>query len=802
MEKLFNEFIQGLRKFQDESNKNIHLYEGENFIFWKTTNINYHALLSSLPDGYLLITKNPTSKLLEVNELNLNIYNEYISTGDYINKCKRVLSDDCKNLNRLCLCEVMRNSISKYYSKVLDTNTIYDISKFKTLESYDSNSAYNDRDFDYLIIEPYLLPIKISYVRNIVSYISFKSYELPLPLVFYVEDDRTPPEATKSKKTIYTILKPNTNSHIKYSIYSIYEHYGILTSLLRKDETIMNDTVVDNTCSLENRKISINKELLSNITISEFITNLDSNLNKEIPNICIACSRYDIYNNSAIYKKCEDNFNVLYDKFSIDKIIRTIPGPFISLFVRWSVNLKDQLYPCIPKPAINNIYDGLFIARVGSAKHSLLPKLFKDIKILEKFIEITSLYNKSNEYSKVNSMSLHSIESKYSSNGNIELNESEEPTFFLRGESVNYVSSFIKQLLCIWSHSILHGKHKLSEVEQIETEQPNFNSNRKSLLSFSIDRIDMDFTDHLWHYLKRSYCIKDIYDTINLIIEELEESSFSSKITSKLLPFIRDDNETIIGQMTRLAIKISKLQRFDKNENDDRIKALKNKWKNYKHNWCLNISMIPFIIIQIGIECIINDMKLVIKKADPSIDETQLEWYLDYINTNILNTNSEINNEVVIYEQMNRNITSRIKRLFCTCELASLCLQIKIPWDILHKIMHTSLEYYKYCSEISSPLFALPIYNKNIIKQYISSRSPNDVDISVNDYFSINFQKINLIDIPVIGNNNKEESLQWFNTYPVNLWNICSEIELASSQNQTSNKILTHYSVQIKQKIM
>ncbi|EEA06448.1 uncharacterized protein CMU_009400 [Cryptosporidium muris RN66] len=802
MEKLFNELIQGLRKFQDESNKNIHLYEEENFIFWKTTNINYHTLLSSLPDGYLLITKNPTSKLLEINELNPNIYSGYISTEDYINKCKRVLSDDCKNLNRLCLCEVMRNSISKYYSKVLDTNIIYDISKFKTLESYDNNSTYN-RDFDYLIIEPYLLPIKISYVRNIVSYISFKNYELPLPLVFYVEDDRIPPEATKGKKTIYTILKPNTNSYIKYSIYSIYEYYGILTSLLRKDEIIMNNKVDDNTCNLENRKISINKEPLNNITISEFITNLDCNLNnKEMPNICIACSRYDIYNNSAIYKRYEDNFNVFYDKFSIDKVIRTIPGPFISLFVRWSINLKDQLYPCIPKPTINNIYDGLFIARVGSAKHSLLPKLFKDIEILEKFIEITSLYSESKEYSKVNSMSLHSIESKYSSNENIKLNESEEPTFFLRGESVNYVSSFIKQLLCIWSHSILHGKHKLSEVKQIETEQSNFNSNRKSLLPFSIDRIDMDFTDHLWHYLKRSYCIKDIYDTINLIIEELEESSFSSKITSRLLPFVRDDNETIIGQMSRLAIQISKLQRFDKNENDDKIKVLKSKWKNYKHNWCLNISMIPFIIIQIGIECIINDMKLVIKKADPSIDETQLEWYLDYISTNILNTDSKINNEVAIYEHMNKNITSRIKRLLCTCELASLCLQIKIPWDILHKIMHTSLEYYKYCSEISSPLFALPIYNKNIIKQYISSRSPNDIDISVNDYFNINFQKINPIDIPVIGNHHKEESLQWFNTYPVNLWNVYSEIELASSQNQTSNKILTHYSVQIKQKIM
>ncbi|KAK6588434.1 hypothetical protein RS030_4655 [Cryptosporidium xiaoi] len=666
-----------------------------NILALDTRSENYHPLNKKFNDGFILITN-----LVESGDF------QNISNTTNINEFRTKINDK----TRMC--------VSQELNAIMNKNTIMklisDFDQFLLINQTDDLTVIEDNllillsNYKYLILEKKLIPFEIEFVRKLIYLLMLNRVNLNERLIFFVKDNKcTDPH----KKLLYIVLTPRKHESINHddSVFSVSIVYTP-----GADKTGFED-------STEKKKVFI-KEYT---TLEE----LNSLLNEKRYGIT---SRYDILlnryedkgetkplSNGGIYKEID-----FFEEYTYNGCINISPGTFSTLLVRWCLNVNEQLLPTIKRPNIENIEGALFAFKVDLGNIDFLPikALAEGISSLERFV-------------------YYSIEN--------ESTDSFESTLDDGICSSANVSDLTRKLSKLWWCSLLNNTDDYSD------------KNKESQSTQNVDntgiRYELDFTDYIWDYVKDIHNIKQIKKTIENILAEINVSLDQSLYESKFVPQIRDENKTLLAELARISVEIHKYKVYSNTnyihgkEQNSYIKDRKSRWDSIIKKHFENHGTLKNVIVQIGFEHIITDIKTIIRNHEPLINENHFNWhfnelYLKYNNLIEGNDTNQLN-------QVKIELLNRIKMLLPVCYISKFLSKNRFTWDVSKKLIHSSIKYYSSLDNFNSPaIFVLPIYDKSLIIQCIDELIPNQIEIYSleNHENSISLSKVGYRESPTI----------------------------------------------------
>ncbi|KAJ1613362.1 hypothetical protein OJ253_224 [Cryptosporidium canis] len=727
------------------------------FLAVDTRDKNFHSLNNRFSGGFLLL-----SQSLHENGHDMNPEQQQRVVGSIRT---RISNQDGPDSIKLCVCRdlnsVMGRScflgLLKHYSQFLGID-----SKVEKCEDISQEVATFKMNYEYLILESNLVPLSFRAVRDLLYILLLRQVRLHSRIVFYVEDEQYGIEVGQRSRSLisYLVLDPKTDRDGGFETYSICNPTGFLTRLDLKDASI------------------------GKVAINEIIPSGSGNEN------CSVVSRFDIYTDpntsfSDDHKEnaCLNDEAILHNKLNRSKCINMFPGTCFSLFVRWSLGLNDILYPSIPKLNPASIEEGMIFLKIDVTRINdpNLVSIIQGIKFLESLVS-PSL--KDSDFSMLNN---------YPHKSGIDFEQSELKVIALR---------FIRKLSKIWGYSIMDSFYLNKGEKEVDTSLQD----ELEIHGSSNGRIDADYTDLLWGFIvgigEESLAFKIVFH----LLGELEKSCTQQLYENRFIPQIRKDNTTIFSKLVRIAIDIYKegqcLGHNYENSSDHERENFREKhsqWESIKKNYFDDMSIFRFALMEIGFECLIADMKMLIRRSEPLLDESSFDWHLNdlYLESKRFLEESDTSSLL----QKNKELILRLKKLIPVCYISSILKTFNCSWDISKKLIRSTIKYYSNqdIQESHPTIFVAPIFNKTMIGQLISASSPNQIEIS-HSYSgggdgkgAIILNRVDSIELPSL-NSELKESIVKFNKLPVCIWRTLSDPD-------ESVQMQNHYIIQIEKSL-
>ncbi|KAK9173845.1 hypothetical protein CmeUKMEL1_18360 [Cryptosporidium meleagridis] len=742
-----------------------------NLLILDTRDENFHSLNNRFPGGFLLISQfkdtqqeeeiSPELQQTVLRSLRTRIFDH--PDFDSIKLC--ICQDVNSPMNRNCLLGLL-----KHYTQFLGIN-----SNVEQCEDISEEVIVFNINYKYIVLESNLTPLSFKAVRDLLYIMAIKQKKLNSRMVFYVEQEQLGVEVGALQKGLisYIILDPNEeDGSCKFNVYIVCNPTGLLTKF-------------------DNRESSCDKIAINEIIPTKFA---DSSSQPSDQNAYSAVSRFDIYSeiNIGYYNdnSNKENFpllndeTILHNKLNRLKCINTFSGTCFSLFVRWNLGIDDVLYPNIPKLNPSSINEGLIFLKIdiSQIKDSSLLSIIEGINFLELLINSSSDFEDT------------TLQTHHSSNLSTDFEKKELQTISLK---------FIKSLSKIWGYSIM--EHSDSKQEDNET-STCVENDKFELRGFSSSRIDADYTDLLWSFLLSIRDKNLIFKIVLHLLDELEKSSTQQLYENRFIPQVRNDNTTIFSQLTRIAIEIYKEtqhlgRRYDSSPENEEY-DLKEKyalWESMKKKYFGEIKAFMFILMEIGFESIIADMKMHVRKSEPLIDDSSFDWHLNDLYSKSKKFMEEFN--LIELHKNNKELLGRLKKLIPVCYISDILKTYNCSWDISKKFIRSTIKYYsdQNIQEAQPTIFLTPIFNKTMITQIVSSNPPNQIEISTHgtkggrERGILSLNRVNSIELPKL-NSELRESIVKFNRLPICIWRTISDYE-------ESSHLQNHYTIQLEKSL-
>ncbi|TRY53004.1 Uncharacterized protein CTYZ_00002338 [Cryptosporidium tyzzeri] len=743
-----------------------------NLLILDTRDENFHSLNNRFPGGFLLISQfkdiqqeedmNPELQQTVVRSLRTRIFDH--PDFDSIKLC--ICQDINSLMNRNCLLGLL-----KHYNQFLGIN-----SNVKQSEDISKEVIIFNIKYKYIVLESNLIPLSFKVVRDLLYIMVIKQVKLNSRIVFYVEQEQLGVEIGPIQRSLvsYIILDPNEeDGSCEFNVYMVCNPTGLLTKLENRESS----------CD----KIAINEIIPSKVT--------DSSSQPSDQSAYSAVSRFDIYseiNNSNYYENSnKENYpllndeTILYNKLNRLKCINTFSGTCFSLFVRWNLGIDDVIYPNIPKLNPSSIDEGLIFLKIdiNQIKDPSLVSIIEGINFLELLI------NSSSDLKDI------TLQNHYSSSPSTDFEKKELQIISFK---------FIRSLSKMWGYSIMeHFDSKQEDNEaNIYVENDKF-----ELKGSSSSRIDADYTDLLWSFLVSIRDENLIFKIVLLLLDELEKSSTQQLYENRFIPQVRNDNTTIFSQLIRITIEIYKetqhlgrrYENSPENEDSD-LKEKYSQWESIKKKYFGEIKAFKFILMEIGFESIIADMKMHVRKSEPLIDDTSFDWHLNGLYSKSKKFLEEFN--LIELHQNNKELLGRLKKLIPVCYISNILKTYNCSWDISKKLIRSTIKYYsdQNIQEAQPTIFLTPIFNKTMITQIVSSNQPNQIEISSHgtkggcERGILSLNRVNSIELPKL-NSELSESIIKFNRLPICVWRTISDFE-------ESSHLQNHYTIQLEKSLV
>ncbi|KAH8740199.1 hypothetical protein FG386_001860 [Cryptosporidium ryanae] len=661
-------------------------------LVWDTRSENYHPLNRRFNHGFILITSSVHSDDFQ--------NTEKIDINDYRTKI---------NNTRMCVSQELNSVINR--NSVM--NLIKRFSQFLLFSKVDESAVAEDNllvlssDYEYIISEKKLNPFDIYFVRKVIYLLILNQVNLNVMMVFFVKDDKC---SDPHKKLLYIVLAPKKHEVISsdnsgFSISVVYVpnvNEAYFQDSIRQSEGFIREFIVPG-----------NLNSLSNLKECNIVSRYDIPFNgceDETGNIKLN-SRY-------LYKEAD-----IFEEYNYNGCLNISPGTLSTLLVRWSLNINERLLPTITKTNIDDIEDALFALKIdlGELDFHPIKALVEGISSLERFI-----------HADIEEKSMDNVDDNRL---NIDLLSSTN------------LSDFSKELSKLRICSLLEIIDNCSD------------ENKENKLVQNVDNTynehDFDFTDYVWNYVKDINDFKQIKKVIVDILADINRSLYQSSYEIRFIPNIRDENTTVFAELARIAVEAHKYDIYtDKNcingkEQNSCIKDKKSKLDSIVRKHFENYITLKNVIIQIGFENIITHIKTIIKKSEPLVSESSFNWHLNelYLKYNSLIQENDINE----LNQVKVELLNRIKMLLPVCFISNFLTRNKFKWDISKKLINSSIKYYSNLNNFNSPvIFVLPIYDKELIIQYVNDSVPSQIEAfsSINPENSISLSNISLKESP------------------------------------------------------
>ncbi|KAH8581917.1 uncharacterized protein ELE39_003720 [Cryptosporidium sp. chipmunk genotype I] len=742
----------------------------ENLLVLDTRDENFHSLNNRFPGGFLLISQlkdnlqgedmSPEQQQKVLRSLRTRIFDH--PDFDSIRLC--ICQDLNSPMNRSCLLRLL-----KHYSQFLGINSNVEQCKDVSQEVFTFNIKYK-----YIVLESNLNPLSFKAVRDLLYIMVIRQVKLNSRMVFYVEEEQPGIEVGPIQKglVLYIVLDPKGDVSCEFNVYTVCNPTGFLTKLDNQKSTC--------------KKVAINEIIQSQVTTSSSLT-LDQDAYS-------AVSRFDIYSEATNvdYYESSNKENsslindeaILHNKLNRLKCINTFPGTCFSIFVRWNLGIGDVLYPNIPKVNPSSIDEGLIFLKIdiNQIKDPSLISIIEGINFLELLISSSSDCKES------------SLQNHHLSNPSTSFEKKELQTMSLK---------FIRSLSKLWGYSIM--EHFDSNQEEKETDT-YVEKDKFELKGSSSGRIDADYTDLLWSFLVSVRDENLIFNIVLFLLDELEKSCTQQLYENRFIPQVRNDNTTIFSQLIRIAIEIYKgsqyLGRRYENSQENEGSDLKEKhslWESIRNKYFGEMKAFKFILMEIGFESILADMKMHVRKSEPLIDDSSFDWHLN----DLYSKSKKLLEEFKLAElhQKNKELIERLKKLIPVCYISNILKTYNCSWDISKKLIRSTIKYYSNQSiqEALPTIFLAPVFNKTMIGQIISSNLPNQIEISSYETQGGSKREIlilNRVDSIELPNLNSElsESIIKFNRLPICVWRTLSDFE-------ESRHLQNHYTIQVEKSL-
>ncbi|OII72481.1 uncharacterized protein cubi_00476 [Cryptosporidium ubiquitum] len=738
----------------------------DSLLVFDTRNENFHSLNNRFPGGFLLI-----SQLKDYNQ------EEGISSeqqGDVGSLRTQIFDHQDFDSIKLCICQDLNSAMTrscllgllKHYSQFIGIN-----SKKEQCGDVSQEVVIFTIKYKYMILESNLIPLSFKAVRDLLYILVIKQVKLNSRIVFYVEEQQSEIELGPRKKSLvsYIILDPKGDESCEFNVYTVCNPTGFLTKI-------------------DSEESSCNKVKISEIISNELVT---SSLSSDQDNY-YAVSRFDIYSESNLIDSETQKENspllndetILHNKLNRSKCINVFPGTCFSLFVRWNLEIDDVLYPNIPKINPTSIDEGLIFLKIdiNKIKDPSLISIIEGINFLECLISSNYNYEEPN-------LQNHDL--------------SDLDTQFESKELHIIALKFIRSLSEIWGYSIM--EHVDLYKEEKET-NAYVEKDKFRLKGSPNGRIDADYTDLLWGLLVNIREEKLIFNIVLLLLDELEKSCSQQLYENRFIPQVRNDNTTTFSKLIRIAVDIYKGSQYlgkryessKENEGSD-FKEKHTIWKSIRNKYFGEIKTFRFVLMEIGFECIMADMKMHVRKSEPLIDDSSFDWHLN----NLYSESKQLLEEFNLSElnQKNKELLGRIRKLIPVCYISNILNTYNCSWDISKKLIRSSIKYYsnQEIQEALPTIFLVPVFNKTVISQMISSNSPNQIEISSCETQGgsgrgiINLNKVDSIELPSL-DSELNESIIKLNRLPICVWKTLSDLE-------ESRHIPNHYTIQIEKSL-
>lgn len=756
-----DEFLR-LNELASEGSGNLTGLLNNGLVVLDTRNENFHSLNNRFTGGFLLLSR--------------WVAYQGEKTGPELQRRvvaslrTRISGQEGPDSIKLCVCRDLNSAMSRnclfglleHYSQFLGIN-----SRGERFEDLSQEVAVFKMNYEYLVLESNLGPLGFRTVRDLLYLLSFRQVRLHSRFVFYVREEEgqsygagaAGPQGKKSA-IVYLVLDPRQDGAGGFDLYAVCNPTGLLLSGPNPE------------------KPSSNKVAISDIIPGEFGDGSSPCPDQEAYSVV---SRFDIYSesgkaDSGLQEETGSSLDedvLLHNKLNRSKCVNMFPGTCFSLFVRWSLGADDTLYPSIPRLNPASIDEGLVFLKIDVAqiKDPCLLSMIQGLDFLEQL-----LINSSSE--------------------NYDLNKS--GTGLEHKELQIIVLKFIKRLSRIWGCCVMDRFEPSKEERQEEVE----------ISDSSHGRIDADYTDLLWGLLVGLREERLIFDVALRLLDELEKSSSQQLYENRFIPQVRRDNETVFSKLVRAAIDIYKEnqclgQSYEGAQDPERRPVLREKraeWEALKRRYFGEMEVFRFVLMEIGFECLITDMKMHVRKSEPLLDESSFDWHLN----DLYSDSKKLLHESKLPElrQTYRELLLRLRKLLPVCYISNILKAFSCSWDVSKKLIRSTIKYYssQHVHEAAHPtIFVAPIFNKAMIGQIISSSPPSQVVISPcfgtapGPPGAICLNKVDPIELPSLDSQLTQSTVK-FNRFPVCIWKTLSEIE---ESRQTPN----HYTIQVEENL-
>lgn len=729
----------------------------EGLVVLDTRDRNFHPLNNRFAGGFLLLSQwgdvgqgEKASPGLLVQDRVAESLQTRISDQDGLDSIKLCICRDLNSaMSRNCLFGLL-----KHYSQILGIN-----SQGERFEDTSQEVAVFKMNYEYLVLESNLNPLSFKKVRDLLYLLNIRQVKLHSRFVFYVRDEQESSSHCKAKfgpqnqnnVIVYLVLDPRRGGDDGFDLYAICNPTGLLASKV----------------DLENN-LSANK-----IAVSEIIPIEPASSCAE-HEVYSVVSRFDIYSDSSPNggSSSPDDNTALHNKLNRSKCINMFPGTCFSLLVRWSLGTEDALYPSIPKLNPANIDEGLIFLKIDITQIKD-PSLVSVLQGLE-FLELLINSNSEN------------------------CDPTNSGTGFEHKDLQIIVLRFIKRLSKIWGYSIL------------DRLDPNKEDREEDHLEID-GRIDADYTDLLWGFLASLREERLIFNVVLRLLDELEKSCSHQLYENRFIPQIRRDNTTVFSKLVRTAVDIYKEnqylgQKYESTQDPEKpdLKKKFTQWESIRKTYFGDFSVFKFVLMEIGFECLIADMKMHVRKSEPLLDESSFNWHLNDLYSDSKKLLQESNLSGL--EHTYRELLLRLRKLLPVCYISNILKTCNCSWDVSKKLIRSTIKYYsnQHVLETHPIIFVAPIFNKAMISQIISSNSPNQIVISPCPNTTsgttgsglggaICLNKVDSIELPNL-DSDLSESILMFNKFPVCIWKTLSDPE-------GSRPIPNHFTIQVEKNL-
>ncbi|XP_053992937.1 uncharacterized protein LOC128884009 isoform X2 [Hylaeus volcanicus] len=594
--------------------------------------------------------------------------------------------------------------------------------------------------------------------------------------------------------------------------------------------------------------------------------------------------RYDLIQNPPYFDKLYSlkegsiEKQVLCNRIGVWSVQAT-QGPLVSLQASWTINdvWTTTMYPFFPTPDTasfeSNVLESTISFRTGAGKDTYLFWMWSDLEILQNLKNIRTqldtnqsskqttdapsesplkqpLHTKENIFFALYNACNESTLRKTTTDQLESLSQSYQP--MEKNEILSHVHNFLKIQRHLGEatvkrrvgHSMnstgLQGNNDHSlhlETRKLEGAHPTTCLYAEALHSnhglFPPARSDTDFSDHLWHFIRRSFDTEDILkvvqivlDTIGFIFDSGSSTTIHTNATNNehfsllgkkelywvprepdnlektqsiqqpFLPLLRNNSTPILKSLVQIAIKGSQLKRYNRSTSNFDVKTMyhstshkasnemsQDEARIVQENWMKNRAELTSpikcidLVCEIGREALFRDAIVIIQEADPSISLATLSWFKEV---------SPTSDESL----------QRLSYLHKISELAALARTVKLAWDSTRSLLRHAIELFqrKKAPETleNDPLFVLNLSRqqfRTMLNFWIRQESEILLSLTLPQVVTAVFTRVK-------GELEKRYLEKNYKVYPVNLANLSDELSEEDTSDNAAHPVYLWKTVQ------